>query len=132
MFACHWCWSLSGCVFSFSRDKDKDLKGIYAHACALFADLAVGARCARVYLAYAGGRNNSSCPSSNWNTIRVPIALWSQEKGWTEMVDWGFIIALSIGIALLVISIIWFVRLFRLALPELKRIAKAIGKYLKT
>jgi len=48
------------------------------------------------------------------------------------MVDWGFIIALSIGIALLVISIIWFVRLFRDALPELKRIAKAIGKYLKT
>ncbi|GAH41258.1 unnamed protein product, partial [marine sediment metagenome] len=45
-----------------------------------------GVRCARVYLAYTGGRNNSSCPSSHWNAIRVPIALWPQEKGRTEMV----------------------------------------------
>jgi len=47
-------------------------------------------------------------------------------------VDWGFIAALSIGIALLVISVVWGVRLFRQALPELKRIAEAIVKHLKT
>jgi len=46
--------------------------------------------------------------------------------------DWGLIIVLSISIALLVIGVVWLVRLFRLALPELKRIAKAIAKYLKT
>jgi len=46
--------------------------------------------------------------------------------------DWGFIIALSIGIALLVISVVWGVRLFRQALPELKRIVQTVVKYLKT
>jgi len=46
--------------------------------------------------------------------------------------DWGLVIALSIGIALLVISVVWGVRLFRQALPELRRIVKAIAKYLKT
>ena len=45
--------------------------------------------------------------------------------------DWGQIIALSIGIALLVIAVVWGVRLFRQALPELKRIVKAIAKYLR-
>ena len=85
-FACRWCWSLSGCVFSFSRGEEEDRKGIYAQACALFTGLAVGVRCARVYLAYAGGRNNSSCPFSHWNAIRVPTARWPQEKSRTEMV----------------------------------------------
>ena len=45
--------------------------------------------------------------------------------------DWGLIIALSIGIALLVIGVVWGVWLFRQALPELRYTAKAIAKYLK-
>jgi hypothetical protein len=79
-FACREWWGLSGCVFSFSRGEDENRKGIYAQAWALFADLVVGGQCARVYLAYARGRNNSSCSSSNWNAIRRPIAIYLQEK----------------------------------------------------
>jgi len=45
--------------------------------------------------------------------------------------DWGLIIALSIGIALLVIGVVWGVWLFRQWLPHLKLIVRAIAKYLK-
>ena len=45
--------------------------------------------------------------------------------------DWGFIAALSIGIALLVIGVVWAVWWFKRMMPELRLIVKAIAKYLK-
>jgi|GEM_PF-3252011 len=45
--------------------------------------------------------------------------------------DWGFIIALSIGIALLVAAVVWAVWWFKRMMPELRYTAKAIAKYLK-
>ena len=72
-----------------SRGEDEDRKGIYAQARALFGDLGIGGRCARVYLAYAGGRSNSSCSPCNRNAVHVLPALWRQEKNWTGMVvEW--------------------------------------------
>ncbi len=44
--------------------------------------------------------------------------------------DWGLIIVLSVSIALLVIVVLW-VRKYFLVIPELKRIVKAIVKYLR-
>jgi hypothetical protein len=46
-------------------------------------------------------------------------------------VDWGFIAALSIGIGLLVIAVIWIVRAFPQWLTMLKLIVKAIANHLK-
>jgi len=48
--------------------------------------------------------------------------------------DWGLIIALSIGIALLVIAVVWAVWWFKRMRPELRElrdIIKGIVKYLK-
>ena len=47
-------------------------------------------------------------------------------------IDWGFILALSIGIALLVAAVVWAVWWFKRMMPELRYTAKAIAKYLKT
>ena len=49
-------------------------------------------------------------------------------------VDWGFIIALSIGIGLLVAAVVWAVWWFKRMMPELRElrdIIKGIAKYLK-
>ena len=46
-------------------------------------------------------------------------------------VDWGFIIALSIGIALLVAAVVWAVWWFKRVMPALRDTIKDIAKYLK-
>ena len=43
------------------------------------------------------------------------------------MINWGMII----GIALLVIALVWAVWWFKRMMPELRRIAKSMAKYLK-
>jgi len=45
--------------------------------------------------------------------------------------DRGLIIVLSVSIALLVIAVVWGVWLCKQAMPELRRIVKAIVNYLK-
>ena len=46
-------------------------------------------------------------------------------------VDWGFIIALSIGIALLVAGVVWAFWWFKHMMPALKDTIKGIAKHLK-
>jgi len=45
--------------------------------------------------------------------------------------DWGFILALSIGIGLLVAAVVWAVWWFKRVMPELRDTIKSIAKYLK-
>ena len=45
--------------------------------------------------------------------------------------DWGFIAALSIGIALLVAGVVWAVWWFKRMMPHLRHVIKDIAKYLK-
>jgi hypothetical protein len=47
------------------------------------------------------------------------------------MVDWGFIAALSIGIGLLVVAVVWAVWWLKRVMPALKGTIKDITKYLK-
>jgi len=47
------------------------------------------------------------------------------------MVDWGFIAALSIGIALLVAAVVWAVWWFKRMMPVLKDTIKDIANHLK-
>jgi ferric-dicitrate binding protein FerR (iron transport regulator) len=47
------------------------------------------------------------------------------------MVDWGFIIALSIGIALLAAAVVWAVWWFKRVMPALKDTITDIAKHFK-
>jgi len=45
--------------------------------------------------------------------------------------DWGFIIALSIGIALLVAGVVWAVWWFKHMMPHLRHVIEDIANHLK-
>jgi len=45
--------------------------------------------------------------------------------------DWGFIAALSIGIALLVAGVVWAVWWFKRVMPHLRHVIKDIANHLK-
>jgi len=47
------------------------------------------------------------------------------------MVDWGFIIALSIGIALLVAAVVWAIWWFKRVMPALNDTITDIANHLK-